>query len=89
MVTRMNYVIGVDGGGTKTVALLAGVDGRVIARGVNGPSNYNAVGFETACLALESSINAARKDCPGEILALCLGLAGPGDRRILNDSNSG
>jgi len=74
----MNYVIGVDGGGTKTVALLAGLDGRVIARGVSGPSNYNAVGFEMACTALESAINLVRKDHPGEISALCLGLAGAG-----------
>lgn len=74
----MNYVIGIDGGGTKTLALLADLDGHVIARGVSGPSNYNAVGFETACEALESAINAARKNHPGEISALCLGLAGAG-----------
>jgi len=74
----MNYIIGVDGGGTKTVALLADLDGQVIARGVNGPSNYNAVGFEAACEALASAIDMARKDHPGEISALCLGLAGAG-----------
>jgi len=74
----MNYIIGVDGGGTKTLALLADLDGHVIARGVSGPSNYNAVGFETACEALESAISEARKDHPGNIVALCLGLAGAG-----------
>src|SRR5512138_788049 len=74
----MNYVIGVDGGGTKTLALLADLDGHVIARGVSGPSNYNAVGFESACAALESAINIVRKNYPGEIAALCLGLAGAG-----------
>jgi len=74
----MKYIIGVDGGGTKTLALLANLDGQVIARGMSGPSNYNAVGFETACAALESAINTARKDHPGEISALCLGLAGAG-----------
>src|ERR1044071_335496 len=74
----MNYIIGVDGGGTKTLALLADLDGLVIARGVSGPSNYNAVGFETACEALENAINAARSSQPGEISALCLGLAGAG-----------
>ncbi|MEP6895978.1 MAG: BadF/BadG/BcrA/BcrD ATPase family protein [Chloroflexota bacterium] len=74
----MNYVIGVDGGGTKTLALLADRDGHVMARGVSGASNYNAVGFEVACAALESAINLARKNHPGEISALCLGLAGAG-----------
>jgi len=74
----MNYIIGVDGGGTKTLALLADLDGHVIARGVGGPSNYNAVGFEMACGALESAIRAVRKDYLGKISALCLGLAGAG-----------
>lgn len=74
----MNYILGVDGGGTKTLALLADFDGHVIARGVGGPSNYNAVGFESACAALENAINTARKNHPGQISALCLGLAGAG-----------
>ena len=75
---KINYIIGVDGGGTKTLALLADLDGSVIARGVSGPSNYNVVGFETACAAVESAILVARKAHPGEISALCLGLAGAG-----------
>jgi N-acetylmuramic acid 6-phosphate etherase len=76
----MHYIIGVDGGGTKTLALLAGLDGQVIARGVSGPSNYNAVGFEKACSSLETAISTVRKDYPGDIVALCLGLAGAGRR---------
>ena len=74
----MNYILGVDGGGTKTLALLADLNGHVIARGGSGPSNYNVVGFETACAALESAIAMAQKDYPGDIAALCLGLAGAG-----------
>jgi N-acetylglucosamine kinase-like BadF-type ATPase len=74
----MKYIIGIDGGGTKTVALLADLSGNVLARGVSGPSNYNAVGFDAACVALESVIAAIQKDYPGEVAALCLGLAGVG-----------
>jgi N-acetylglucosamine kinase-like BadF-type ATPase len=74
----MGYIIGVDGGGTKTLALLGNPDGAVLARGVSGPSNTNAVGFEAACSALEHAIRMARKDYPGQISALCLGLAGAG-----------
>ncbi|MEP7137764.1 MAG: BadF/BadG/BcrA/BcrD ATPase family protein [Chloroflexota bacterium] len=74
----MNYVIGVDGGGTKTLALLADAAGQVVASGVSGASNYNVVGFEKACAALEDAINLARENHPGEISALCLGLAGAG-----------
>ena len=74
----MDYILGVDGGGTKTLALLGDLDGNVLARGVSGSSNYNAVGFDAACSALESAIRMARIDYPGEISALCFGLAGAG-----------
>ncbi len=72
------YIIGVDGGGTKTLALLADLDGNILARGLSGPSNYNAVGVAAACAALEDAIHAARKNQHGELSALCLGLAGAG-----------
>ncbi len=72
------YVIGVDGGGTKTLALLADLNGNVLARGLSGPSNYNAVGFEKACSHLEEAISRAQENAPGELSALCLGLAGVG-----------
>jgi N-acetylglucosamine kinase-like BadF-type ATPase len=74
----MKYALGVDGGGTKTVALLGDLSGNVLARGSSGPSNYHAVGFDAACLALENAIQKARYEHPGEISALCLGLAGVG-----------
>ena len=74
----MEYILGVDGGGTKTVALLGDLDGNILVRGMSGSSNTNAVGFDAACLALESAINLARKDHSGEISAMCLGLAGAG-----------
>lgn len=74
----MDFIVGVDGGGTKTVALLGDLDGNVLARGISGPSNANAVGFDAACSALESAINSACTDYPGEMRALCLGLAGAG-----------
>ncbi len=76
----MDYILGVDGGGTKTLALLGDLDGNVLGRGLSGPSNYNAVGFEAACSSLEVAIQLARKDHPGELSALCLGLAGAGRR---------
>jgi N-acetylglucosamine kinase-like BadF-type ATPase len=74
----MNYILGVDGGGTKTVALLGDLNSNVVARGISGPTNYNSVGFDAACSALESAIQMARKDHSGEISAMCFGLAGAG-----------
>jgi len=82
-------VLGVDGGGTSTVAWLADGDGRVIGRGKAGPSNIKAVGATSARGALDGSIRAAFADAgrePGPVAATCLGLAGfdrPDDKRWL------
>lgn len=43
---QMNYVIGVDGGGTKTDAILAETTGVVIARAIGGPTNPNLISKE-------------------------------------------
>lgn len=84
-------LIGVDGGGSKTLALAADAKGRVLGRGVAGPSNYHAAGLEAATAALETAIAAAieaagRKPHAAPPDALCLGLAGmgrPEDRAVI------
>ncbi len=82
--------IGVDGGGSKTRALAADAEGRVVGRGVAGPSNYHAAGLEAAAAALETAIaaalEAAGRDPHAPLGALCLGLAGmgrPEDRAVI------
>lgn len=42
------YVIGIDGGGTKTDAVLVGHDGRVVSRRIVGASNPNDVGLDAS-----------------------------------------
>lgn len=76
-------VLGIDGGGTKTVALLASVDEKVgrsvLARGISGPSNPRAVGFERAVVALDAAVDAAFNELGlerGRVASACLGLAG-------------
>jgi N-acetylglucosamine kinase-like BadF-type ATPase len=71
-------VVGVDGGGTKTLALVAGLDGQRLGQGLAGASNYNAAGFEAACREIEAAILRALESAPGEVSAICLGLAGAG-----------
>lgn len=88
-----SYLLGLDGGGTKTLALLADENGNLLARGLGGPSNYNAVGFEAACAAIETAIAqalsfastsaenirlSAPPAVPSSVASLCLGLAGAG-----------
>lgn len=52
----MGYLIGVDGGATKTAAILAAEDGTILHRAVGPASNYHAVGIEKASEALHQVI---------------------------------
>lgn len=78
-------VIGVDGGGTKTVAWLATVgsadSSEVLGRGIAGPGNPRAVGFDAAQVNIEAAIEAAFADAKSPrrpTAAACLALAGAG-----------
>jgi N-acetylglucosamine kinase-like BadF-type ATPase len=77
-VTR--YLVGVDGGGSKTIALLADLDGNVLGRGLSGSSNRYVSGFAQATASLNDAIRAACSDAgvptPTGPAAICLGLAG-------------
>jgi N-acetylglucosamine kinase-like BadF-type ATPase len=78
-------VLGVDGGGTKTIAILLDGGGAVIGRGQAGPSNPHAVGEATAQAELRRVIEAALESgsvAAADVQAICLGMAGvdrPGD----------
>jgi N-acetylmuramic acid 6-phosphate etherase len=54
-----DLVLGIDGGGTGTVALLADLAGRAVGRGESGPSNIQAVGADAALAALDAAAAAA------------------------------
>jgi N-acetylmuramic acid 6-phosphate etherase len=79
--------LGIDGGGTHTVALLARADAGAaggwarLGRGEAGPSNLQAVGAARALAALDEAVAkafaaAGRERAP--VAAACLGLAGAG-----------
>ncbi len=57
-------VVGVDGGGTKTEALLS-IDGKIAGRGGAGSSNYQKVGFAEASHAIEIAVGRYRKAARG------------------------
>jgi N-acetylglucosamine kinase-like BadF-type ATPase len=82
-------LLGVDGGGTSTIAWLADAGGRVLGTGCAGPSNSKAVGTDAARQALGAAITAAfaaAEIAPGPVEVACLGMAGfdrPDDRRLL------
>jgi len=73
-------ILGVDGGGSQTTALIAGASG-VIGRGRAGSSNYHAVGKEQALQALKEAVTTALEQAGIAALSLSaavLGLAGAG-----------
>lgn len=75
------YLLGVDGGGTQTTALVADSAGRVLGRGRSGSSNLHAAGEAAALAALEAAITAACRSAGVGVQDLgtaCLGLAGAG-----------
>jgi N-acetylmuramic acid 6-phosphate etherase len=76
-----SFVLGIDGGGTGTVALLASHDGTILGRGEAGPSNQRAVGVERALANLDRAINEAflnARVSRCRVGCACLGLAGAG-----------
>ncbi|MFO0848667.1 MAG: N-acetylmuramic acid 6-phosphate etherase [Gemmataceae bacterium] len=57
---RPDLVIGIDGGGTNTICLLAKADtGEVIGRGTAGPSNIQSVGVDNGLKALGEAVDRA------------------------------
>jgi N-acetylglucosamine kinase len=77
----MGYVVGVDGGGTKTAGLLANLEGRVLAGETVGPTNYQIVGQEGIQKEIPLLVDRlfASAGLPREELAgIALGLAGVG-----------
>jgi N-acetylmuramic acid 6-phosphate etherase len=89
--------LGIDGGGTHTVALLAraaagsGARWTLLGRGEAGPSNLQAVGTDCALGALDEVVTKAFAAAGLErvpVAGACLGLAGAGrpeDQAIIKD----
>jgi N-acetylglucosamine kinase-like BadF-type ATPase len=81
----MGYYLGIDGGGTRTSAWLADVDGKVLARAETGPSNPLKVGLRAAereilnafrtCLR-EAGLPTSRASRQPLLRAVCAGISG-------------
>jgi N-acetylglucosamine kinase-like BadF-type ATPase len=81
----MSLVVGVDGGGTKTEAVVADERGTFLGIGRSGPSNWEDVGLGGAGAAFRVAIGEALAEAGGsaeEVAHSAFGLAGvdwPGD----------
>lgn len=78
----MKYVIGIDGGGTKTLAKVCDLNGQLLAVVEGGPSNLNSMGKEYVNEVINKLIKEAISKVDENICnceAICIGAAG-GDR---------
>lgn len=78
----MDYVLGFDGGGTKTECVLMNGSGAILARTQAGASNPLRIGFGAALSAIrdaaQQAITLAALAAHAPIAALCAGLSGAG-----------
>lgn len=78
---NLRYVIGMDGGGTKTAAMIANLSGDVLAEVIGGPANFQVIGVEAVA---NTAIDLIGRCCEkvacayGNIAAVMLGFAGAG-----------
>jgi N-acetylglucosamine kinase-like BadF-type ATPase len=75
----MRYILGFDGGGTKTECVLMNSADQVLSRTYAGPSNPSRIGVESAVRAVEEAADLALLDAGLErsaITAIGAGLAG-------------
>jgi N-acetylglucosamine kinase len=90
----MAYYLGVDGGASKTAALVTDDTGRALGSGIAGPSNHLRVGIETAARNIERAVNKALVTADvasREIIWTYCGIAGadhPAHRQEVVDSLS-
>ncbi len=72
-------VVGVDGGGTKTHAVITDVNNRVLGEGTSGPSNPLRVGITKAAAAVLEAVDRACEAAEvrrADLIAAEIGLAG-------------
>ncbi|MBK8021405.1 MAG: hypothetical protein IPK19_08220 [Chloroflexi bacterium] len=76
----MTLLLGVDGGNTKTIAILAAEDGTILGAGRSGCSDiYGAPSPAAAVEELERSVDAALTEAGrarSEVMTACFSLAG-------------
>jgi N-acetylglucosamine kinase-like BadF-type ATPase len=85
------YIIGIDGGGTKTTAILCALDGSILSEAQGAPTNFQIIGIERSAniiLDLISSCCHSVGCSVSQIGAVVAGLAGagrPGDKQNMHD----
>lgn len=73
----MRYILGIDGGGTKTEVVVATEEGEILSRSYSGPSNWTSTPRKIAKENIIEGIESALKQVPGiKIDLITAGVAG-------------
>lgn len=87
----MGFVIGIDGGGTKTLVKAVDMDGNILAANEGGPANINSSGVEFVAKTIKELIDGVLEKASlsiNDCRSICMGTAGAGrmdDRRIIEN----
>ena len=77
----MKYLIGIDGGGTKTDCAIADLSGKIIRKSTGKPSNFLIIGVEEAAenifASIEENLFALKGDF-SDVKQIVIGVAGAG-----------
>ena len=75
---EQDYYLGIDGGGSKTLAIIVDTQGNEIGRGYAGSSNHTGVGLATAIANIHAAVAQAQQklDSQISIQKAWLGIAG-------------
>lgn len=82
----MKYVVGIDGGGTKTVAVITSADGRVAAKSAAGPVNPNVVEkkeIHQTFFELMQDLKQQNNDAFEYLTSLFAGISGAGNDKAV------
>ena len=91
----MTYILGIDAGATKTFALVADGEGRLLGFGRGGPGNHQGRGLDVAMASVETAARealGAAGVAPDDVAIVSCGLAGadlPEDFEMLQPALEG
>lgn len=74
MKKNYHYVIGVDGGGTKTMAALADLKGKILTQRKSGPSHPRNVGIKGAVFNITEAIKPLLKEKRRKVISTAIAL---------------
>ncbi len=78
----MPFILGVDGGATKTIAVVGDHTGQILSAGLSGPTNYQITGLDAAMQNLDAAVKMAVSGAGIDVEQISVGVFGTGRSRL-------